>query len=206
MKKDVNSTSYLSGWKGGFPRRSLASDSSFDTASAVGGILRGPRLLFRLSLNHPPTAVGGFFFNYISITIRNSQFAIRNSQSAIRNGFEGTDQGVTGQDRVYLANCCCRRDMKFMHIRRASTFNTRPDRSPVRDPHINGVRLFLHYGDIADSTNLIKLLYRIQPERGLSPRRAKSCRVSFDIPEYTVTSRPGYGQDFGSDQRDGDNL
>jgi GDPmannose 4,6-dehydratase len=54
-----------------------------------------------------------------------------------------------------------------------------------QDPHINGVRLFLHYGDIADSTNLIKLLYRIQPDEIYHLAAQSHVRVSFDIPEYT---------------------
>ena len=50
---------------------------------------------------------------------------------------------------------------------------------------MNGVRLFLHYGDIADSTNLIKLLYRIQPNEVYHLAAQSHVRVSFDIPEYT---------------------
>ncbi len=55
----------------------------------------------------------------------------------------------------------------------------------IKIPHINGVRLFLHYGDIADSTNLIKLLYRIQPDEIYHLAAQSHVRVSFDIPEYT---------------------
>ena len=54
-----------------------------------------------------------------------------------------------------------------------------------QDPHINGVRLFLHYGDIADSTNLIKLLYRLEPDEVYHLAAQSHVRVSFDIPEYT---------------------
>ena len=70
-------------------------------------------------------------------------------------------------------------------IRRASTFNTERIDHLYQDPHINGVRLFLHYGDIADSTNLIKLLYRIQPDEIYHLAAQSHVRVSFDIPEYT---------------------
>jgi GDPmannose 4,6-dehydratase len=70
-------------------------------------------------------------------------------------------------------------------IRRASTFNTGRIDHLYTDPHINGVRLFLHYGDIADSTNLIKLLYRIQPDEIYHLAAQSHVRVSFDIPEYT---------------------
>jgi GDPmannose 4,6-dehydratase len=70
-------------------------------------------------------------------------------------------------------------------IRRASTFNTGRIDHLYQDSHINGVRLFLHYGDVADSTNLIKLLYRIQPEEIYHLAAQSHVRVSFDIPEYT---------------------
>ena len=71
-------------------------------------------------------------------------------------------------------------------IRRASTFNTGRIDHLYKDPHINGVRLFLHYGDIADSTNLIKLLYRIKPDEVYHLAAQSHVRVSFDIPEYTA--------------------
>jgi len=70
-------------------------------------------------------------------------------------------------------------------IRRASTFNTGRIDHLYRDPHINGVKLFLHYGDLSDSTNLIKLLYRLQPEEIYHLGAQSHVRVSFDIPEYT---------------------
>src|ERR687896_321780 len=70
-------------------------------------------------------------------------------------------------------------------MRRASTFNTERIDHLYQDPHVNGVRLFLHYGDIADSTNLIKLLYRIQPDEIYHLAAQSHVRVSFDIPEYT---------------------
>jgi GDPmannose 4,6-dehydratase len=54
-----------------------------------------------------------------------------------------------------------------------------------QDPHVNGVRLFLHYGDIADSTNLVHLLYQLQPDEIYHLAAQSHVRVSFDIPEYT---------------------
>jgi GDPmannose 4,6-dehydratase len=53
------------------------------------------------------------------------------------------------------------------------------------DPHINGVRLFLHYGDLADSVNLVKLLYELKPDEIYHLGAQSHVRVSFDIPEYT---------------------
>lgn len=94
--------------------------------------------------------------------------------------------GITGQDGSYLAEFLLEKDYEVHGIiRRASSFNTGRIEHLYRDPHINGVRLFLHYGDIADSTNLIKLLYRIQPDEVFHLAAQSHVRVSFDIPEYT---------------------
>jgi GDPmannose 4,6-dehydratase len=94
--------------------------------------------------------------------------------------------GITGQDGSYLAEFLLAKGYEVHGIiRRASTFNTGRIDHLYKDPHINGVRLFLHYGDIADSTNLIKLLYRIQPEEVYHLAAQSHVRVSFDIPEYT---------------------
>jgi len=94
--------------------------------------------------------------------------------------------GITGQDGSYLAELLLEKGYEVHGIiRRASTFNTERIDHLYQDPHINGVRLFLHYGDIADSTNLVKLLYRIQPEEVYHLAAQSHVRVSFDIPEYT---------------------
>jgi len=94
--------------------------------------------------------------------------------------------GITGQDGSYLAELLLSKDYEVHGIiRRASSFNTARIDHLYSDPHINGVRLFLHYGDIGDSTNLIKLLYRIQPEEVYHLAAQSHVRVSFDIPEYT---------------------
>jgi GDPmannose 4,6-dehydratase len=94
--------------------------------------------------------------------------------------------GVTGQDGSYLAELLLAKGYEVHGIiRRASTFNTGRIDHLYKDPHVNGVHLFLHYGDIADSTNLIKLLYRIQPDEVYHLAAQSHVRVSFDIPEYT---------------------
>ena len=94
--------------------------------------------------------------------------------------------GITGQDGSYLAEFLLAKGYEVHGIiRRASTFNTERIDHLYQDPHINGVRLFLHYGDIADSTNLIKLLYRLQPDEIYHLAAQSHVRVSFDIPEYT---------------------
>ncbi len=94
--------------------------------------------------------------------------------------------GITGQDGSYLAQLLLAQDYEVHGIiRRCSTFSTGRIDHLYQDPHINGRRLFLHYGDIADSTNLIKLLYGIQPEEIYHLAAQSHVRVSFDIPEYT---------------------
>jgi GDPmannose 4,6-dehydratase len=94
--------------------------------------------------------------------------------------------GITGQDGSYLAELLLSKGYEVHGIiRRASTFNTERIDHLYQDPHINGVKLFLHYGDIADSTNLIKLLYRVQPDEIYHLAAQSHVRVSFDIPEYT---------------------
>jgi GDPmannose 4,6-dehydratase len=111
--------------------------------------------------------------------------------------------GITGQDGSYLAELLLSKRYEVHGIiRRASTFNTGRIDHLYQDPHISGVRLILHYGDIADSTNLIKLLYRIQPDEIYHLAAQSHVRVSFDIPEYTgdVTGL-GNSADFGSHSR-----
>lgn len=94
--------------------------------------------------------------------------------------------GITGQDGSYLAELLLEKGYEVHGIiRRASTFNTGRIEHLYKDPHIHDVRLFLHYGDIADSTNLIKLLYRIKPDEVYHLAAQSHVRVSFDIPEYT---------------------
>ena len=73
--------------------------------------------------------------------------------------------GITGQDGSYLAELLLAKGYEVHGvIRRASTFNTSRIDHLYRDPHINGVRLFLHYGDLADSVQMVKLLYHLQPD------------------------------------------
>ncbi len=94
--------------------------------------------------------------------------------------------GITGQDGSYLAELLLSKGYEVHGIiRRASTFNTGRIDHLYRDPHVNGVKLFLHYGDLSDSTNLIKLLYRLQPDEIYHLGAQSHVRVSFDIPEYT---------------------
>src|SRR2546421_1151909 len=94
--------------------------------------------------------------------------------------------GITGQDGSYLADLLLEKGYEVHGIiRRASTFNTARIDHLYADPHINGVRMFLHYGDLADSVNLVKLLYDLKPEEIYHLGAQSHVRVSFDIPEYT---------------------
>ncbi len=94
--------------------------------------------------------------------------------------------GITGQDGSYLADLLVGKGYEVHGIiRRASTFNTARIDHLYQDPHVNGIRLFLHYGDLADSVNLTKLLYELQPDEVYNLGAQSHVRVSFDIPEYT---------------------
>lgn len=94
--------------------------------------------------------------------------------------------GITGQDGSYLAELLLEKGYEVHGIiRRASTFNTERIDHLYRDPHVNGVKLFLHYGDIADSANLIHLIHKIEPDEIYHLAAQSHVRVSFDIPEYT---------------------
>jgi len=94
--------------------------------------------------------------------------------------------GITGQDGSYLAELLLQKGYEVHGlIRRASSFNTQRIDHLYQDPHIMGVKLFLHYGDLADSVRLTKLLYELQPDEVYHLGAQSHVRVSFDIPEYT---------------------
>ncbi len=95
--------------------------------------------------------------------------------------------GITGQDGSYLADLLVAKGYEVHGIiRRASSFNTARIDHLYQDPHVNGVKLFLHYGDLADSVNLVKLIYDLKPEEIYHLGAQSHVRVSFDIPEYTA--------------------
>jgi GDPmannose 4,6-dehydratase len=94
--------------------------------------------------------------------------------------------GITGQDGSYLAELLLNKGYEVHGIiRRASTFNTGRIDHLYQDPHINAVHLFLHYGDLADSVNLVQLLNELKPDEIYHLGAQSHVRVSFDIPEYT---------------------
>jgi GDPmannose 4,6-dehydratase len=95
--------------------------------------------------------------------------------------------GITGQDGSYLADFLLAKGYEVHGIiRRASTFNTARIDHLYQDPHVHGVNLFLHYGDLADSVNLVKLIYELKPDEIYHLGAQSHVRVSFDIPEYTA--------------------
>ena len=94
--------------------------------------------------------------------------------------------GITGQDGSYLAELLIKKGYEVHGIvRRASTFNTERIDHLYQDPHVNGRVLFLHYGDLSDSSNLIRLVYDIKPDEVYNLAAQSHVRVSFDSPEFT---------------------
>lgn len=94
--------------------------------------------------------------------------------------------GITGQDGSYLAELLLSKGYEVHGIiRRASTFNTGRIDHLYSDPHMKGIRLFLHHGDLSDSGQLANLIYNIQPDEVYNLAAQSHVRVSFDIPEYT---------------------
>ena len=95
--------------------------------------------------------------------------------------------GITGQDGSYLAEFLLEKGYEVHGIiRRASTFNTKRIDHLYQDPHEEDVRLFLHYGDITDSSNLNRLIEKIQPTEIYNLAAQSHVGVSFDSPEYTA--------------------
>ena len=94
--------------------------------------------------------------------------------------------GITGQDGSYLAEYLLSLGYEVHGIiRRASTFNTSRIDHIYVDPHTRGARLFLHYGDLADSEQLSNIIYNVRPDEIYHLGAQSHVRVSFDVPEYT---------------------
>ena len=95
--------------------------------------------------------------------------------------------GITGQDGSYLSEFLLEQGYEVHGIiRRTSTFNTDRIDHIYEDPHKEGVRLFLHYGDLTDGTTLRRILEEVQPVEIYNLGAQSHVRVSFDSPEYTV--------------------
>jgi GDPmannose 4,6-dehydratase len=97
--------------------------------------------------------------------------------------------GITGQDGAYLAEFLLAKGYEVHGIkRRASSFNTDRIDHLYQDPHESGRRLFLHYGDLTDATNLIRILQQVQPDELYNLGAQSHVQVSFETPEYTANS------------------
>jgi len=95
--------------------------------------------------------------------------------------------GITGQDGSYLAELLLEKGYEVHGVvRRSSSFNTDRIDHLYKDPHLNGVRLFLHYGDMADASSLNRILEKIEPTEIYNLAAQSHVRVSFDMPEYTA--------------------
>ena len=94
--------------------------------------------------------------------------------------------GITGQDGAYLAEFLLKKNYEVHGVkRRSSLFNTDRIDHLYQDPHEKDARFFLHYGDLTDSTNLIRLIETIKPDEIYNLAAMSHVRVSFEIPEYT---------------------
>jgi GDPmannose 4,6-dehydratase len=94
--------------------------------------------------------------------------------------------GITGQDGSYLAELLLQKGYEVHGIvRRSSSFNTERIDHLYRDPHEKDVRLYLHYGDLNDSSSLQTVIHKVRPTEVYNLGAQSHVRVSFDIPEYT---------------------
>jgi len=97
--------------------------------------------------------------------------------------------GVTGQDGAYLAEFLLNKGYQVHGIkRRASLFNTARIDHLYRDPHEKEVNFYLHYGDLTDSTNLIRIIHEIRPAEIYNLAAQSHVAVSFETPEYTANA------------------
>jgi len=97
--------------------------------------------------------------------------------------------GVTGQDGAYLAKLLLAKGYIVHGVkRRASSFNTTRVDAFYQDPHDPSCRFFLHYGDVTDSTNIIRLVQSVQPDEIYNLAAQSHVQVSFETPEYTANA------------------
>lgn len=95
--------------------------------------------------------------------------------------------GITGQDGAYLADLLLRKGYQVHGIkRRSSLFNTDRIDHLYQDPHIDNRNFFLHYGDLTDSANIIRIIQEVQPDEIYNLGAMSHVKVSFDEPEYTA--------------------
>ena len=97
--------------------------------------------------------------------------------------------GITGQDGAYLAEHLLHAGYIVHGIkRRSSSFNTDRVDHLYQDPHVPGARFFMHYGDMTDATNLIRIVQETQPDEIYNLAAQSHVQVSFETPEYTANA------------------
>lgn len=117
----------------------------------------------------------------ITLTARLRQISMETRRALIT--------GITGQDGAYLAELLLSKGYEVHGIkRRASSFNTQRIDHIYEDPHNSGARMFLHYGDLTDSTNLIRIVQEVQPVEIYNLAAQSHVQVSFETPEYTANT------------------
>src|SRR5574342_601219 len=97
--------------------------------------------------------------------------------------------GITGQDGAYLAEVLLKKGYEVHGIkRRSSLFNTDRIDHLYQDPHVSNRNLILHYGDLTDSTNLIRIIQQVQPDEIYNLAAMSHVHVSFEEPEYVANT------------------
>src|SRR3954453_7480388 len=97
--------------------------------------------------------------------------------------------GITGQDGSYLAELLLGKGYEVHGVkRRASSLNTERVDHLYQDPHVPGTKFFMHYGDMTDSTNLIRIMQDVQPDEIYNLAAQSHVQVSFETPEYTANA------------------
>jgi GDPmannose 4,6-dehydratase len=97
--------------------------------------------------------------------------------------------GVTGQDGAYLSEFLLKKGYEVHGIkRRSSSFNTQRIDHLYQDPHVENKRFILHYGDLTDTSNLIRIIQQVRPDEIYNLGAQSHVQVSFEVPEYTADS------------------
>ena len=95
--------------------------------------------------------------------------------------------GITGQDGAYLSEFLLKKGYEVHGIkRRSSSFNTQRVDHLYQDPHVENKRFILHYGDLTDTSNLVRIIQQVQPDEIYNLGAQSHVQVSFEVPEYTA--------------------
>src|SRR5262245_51145669 len=122
-------------------------------------------------------------------TTRRAVTAERSTRGAVMSSKVALITGVTGQDGAYLAELLLAKGYVVHGVkRRSSSFNTERVDHLYADPHLSDVKFLMHYGDMTDATNLIRLMQEIQPTEIYNLAAQSHVQVSFETPEYTANA------------------